>query len=249
MRLKEMRLVRLENKMFYYDAHCHLLTKKRFQKAKEQGVKYFIVNATHPDNWEEVAALARQETGVLGCVGVHPWFVNNLPDDWFLKLNNLLLENPLLMVGEIGLDAARADLPYQAQVFENCLKLARLHKRPVHVHGVKAWSNLVDILACYSDVPCLLHRYSGSPAHTKHLLTYNTWFSFIRGKAFQNAPADRVLTESDSPDGLHRSEGVKALVEESGVSLAQFDDNFLKFISCLNGVDKVVEELKGSACK
>lgn len=226
------------NKMIYFDAHCHMQPLKRFDKAKELGVTLFIVNATHPDDWESVCRLAQERDDVLPCLGVHPWYVESLPADWLNRLSRYLEENPTVMVGEIGLDGTKGRLPYQAQIFENCLRLARFYKRPAHIHGHKAWSNIVDILACYSEVPCLFHRYGGGQSHTRRLLQYNTYFSFIRPKPYENIPADRVLIESDSPDGLHRPEGVVELAANAGLSWEQLNQNLKRFLSPLAGIDQ-----------
>ena len=82
-----------ELKMFYFDAHCHLQNKRRFEKAKKLGLKYFIVNATRPDNWEEVIQAFKVMPEIL------PWYIDRLPIHWVNILSQYLNKNPNVMVG------------------------------------------------------------------------------------------------------------------------------------------------------
>lgn len=229
--------------MFYYDAHCHLQIKTRLEKAKEAGVKYFIVNSTHPDNWERVCQLAKERNDVLPCLGVHPWFVQNLPICWMSILGKILHENPQIMIGEIGLDATYPDLPYQADIFEKCLKLAQIYKRPVHIHGHKAWAHVINILKCFPGTVCLIHRFSGPEIHAQRLLEFkNVYFSLMNPRAASFIPVDRILVESDSPGGTKYIENVIETGNRCGCGWEQLDHNFLNFLNHLPAARAQISE-------
>ena len=56
--------------MIYFDAHCHLMNEDVFLKAQDNDVRFFIVNTTHPKEWERVAELNKGQTGIYFCAGV-----------------------------------------------------------------------------------------------------------------------------------------------------------------------------------
>lgn len=217
--------------MFYFDAHCHILPLKQMERSVTGGVSYFICNATKPDDWQSVIDLAQQVEGVYPCIGVHPWFIDELSGDWMIQMQLLLEKYPSLMIGEIGLDGTRPHLTKQAEIFETCLKLARQYKRAVHIHGYKAWVNILNILVCFPDISCLFHRFSGSEVQARYLSKMvNAYFSVMTSKPLRYLPADRVLIESDSPDGLHKPIRVIELAERLGLNWEQLDYNFCSFI-------------------
>ncbi len=217
--------------MFYYDAHCHIMPVRQMIKASQSGVAYFICNATAPDNWDDVYALAKQVEGVYPCVGIHPWFIDELRADWQIKMRLMLEKDANMMIGEIGLDGSRSNLTNQAIIFSKCLKLARHYNRPVHIHGYKAWQNIADILAYYPDITCLFHRFSGSEALVRKLMKVsNAYFSVMTAKPIPFIPPERILVETDSPDGLHKPSNVIELIERLHLNKDKLADNFCRFI-------------------
>lgn len=218
--------------MFYFDAHCHLQNQRRFEKAKKLNLNYFIVNATQPDNWEEVCLASEVMPEILPCLGVHPWYANRLPVHWENKLSQYLNRNPNIMIGEIGLDSTRPDLPRQADVFENCLRLAQIYKRPVHIHGYKTWLLIYEILSCYPETVFLLHRFNGNDVMVRRFLKLkNAYFSIMNPRMATRLPAERVLVESDSPDKNRRLESVIELGNQAVGGWEQLDHNFYSFFN------------------
>ncbi len=217
--------------MFYFDAHCHLLPRKQFIKAMDAGITYFICNATHPRNWHKLLDVASTITGIYPCIGIHPWYIADLKSDWQVKMHLLFEKYPHLMVGEIGLDTTRPDLSRQAEIFEFCLKTALKYRRAVHIHGHESWGLITDILKCYPGLTCLFHRFSGTPSQAKQLSTVtNAYFSLMSVRPARYLPAERILVESDSPDGLHKPARVMELAERIGLDWAQLDANFCRFL-------------------
>ena len=217
--------------MFYFDAHCHLLPRKQFIKASNAGINYFICNATHPQNWHKLLDIASTLPGIYPCIGIHPWYIADLKSDWQIKMQLLFEKYPHLMVGEIGLDTTRPNLARQAEVFEFCLKTALKYHRSVHIHGHESWSLITDILKCYPGLTCLFHRFSGTASQAKQLSAItNAYFSLMSVRPARYLPAERILVESDSPDGLHKPARVIELAERIGLDWAQLDANFCRFL-------------------
>ena len=104
----------------YIDAHCHTENIPAISA---------IVNSAKIADWGRVSELSKN--GPYGAIGVHPWYVSDLPNNWGRLLEKYLLENPQLMVGEIGLDKHKPNMDFQMSVFEHQLKIAH-----------KSWDNL-----------------------------------------------------------------------------------------------------------
>ncbi|MCI4054242.1 TatD family hydrolase, partial [Klebsiella pneumoniae] len=80
----------------------HILT-----AARKVGVKRFIVPATRPQDWEDVADLAEMpsEHGQIRiALGIHPWFSDGIAERDCVRLEAMLARYPQAWVGEIGLD-------------------------------------------------------------------------------------------------------------------------------------------------
>lgn len=232
-------------RMKYLDAHCHILSAEKIHDTCSHGVGALIVNATQPVQWETVAELARKDTCVYGAIGVHPWYIADLPDGWDFELINALATNPDLMVGEIGLDKNRPDFETQESVFCRQLQIAHDLSRVAHIHCVGAWGRMMDILRGVELPPAMvLHAFSGSPELVRELAGLGAYFSF--GNAIVDekhtkmrasvavVPKNRILVESDADDTCHKSmdETLKTMAELCGVGFTDMVE-----ITCKNMED------------
>lgn len=219
----------------YFDAHNHVhfpILQKRWGKLllrlEAIGLAGAVVNGTHPDDdWDDVAALAARHPWVVPSFGVHPWDVGTRPADWQAKFEARLMATPRAAVGEIGIDrwmidtarpdhplltdVVRAPMTEQIEVFVWQLDWAAKHDRPVTIHCLQAWGQLLEILQNHPRPTrgFLLHAYGGPtemvPAFTElgAYFSFNTSFLDPRKKkaqqAFAAVPADRLLAETDAP--------------------------------------------------
>lgn len=186
----------------YIDAHCHTENKPTIGA---------IVNAATISDWGRVVELSK--AGMYGAIGVHPWYLNDLPDNWYAILREMLIQNPELHVGEIGLDKHKPDMDLQISVFEQQLLLAHELGRGVSLHCVGAWEHIARILRVFQNkLPrfILAHGYNG-PVHMiqKFADEYNMYFSYgprnIRNSSrILATPHNRILaeTDSDNPSGV-----------------------------------------------
>jgi TatD DNase family protein len=113
--------------------------------------------AVAPDDWQACLHYAAQSNHRIAAVGVHPWYVGDLPHNWLDDVESILQQHARVMVGEIGLckvarfvrtykDGKKAALALQRQVFTQQLDLAARYQRPVTVHCVQQQQILLDIL-------------------------------------------------------------------------------------------------------
>lgn len=214
------------------DCHLHLQDERLYPQAdaiitrlREIGVKTLVVNGTEPGDWDKVAELSERFPEVIPFFGLHPWRVNDADPNWEDRLRNFLEHFPESGVGEIGLDKwiRGHDIEKQRDAFVRQLDLAREFHRPVTVHCLQAWGQLLeclqrgafqggqsDDLTLLGNV--LLHSYGGPAEMVDDFLDAGAYFSisgyFFRPdkseklKVFKHIPDERLLIETDAPDML-----------------------------------------------
>ncbi|KAK3141732.1 hypothetical protein QOZ80_4BG0337640 [Eleusine coracana subsp. coracana] len=208
-----------------FDAHCHLqdprvvaVAPALIRAAAASGVARFAVNGTSEKDWHLVKRMAEDHPAVVPCFGLHPWWVPERSPDWMDSLRRFFVETPEAAVGEIGLDKGShgktIDFGDQVEVFRRQLKLAKELDRPVSVHCVRAFGDLLEILKQIGPFPAgvLLHSYLGSAEMVSGFANLGCYFSlsgFLTGmksskakKMLKSIPLDRILLETDAPDAL-----------------------------------------------
>lgn len=216
----------------FSDNHCHLqdsaFSEDRdavIARARAAGCQRFACAATHPGDWRVVLDLAAAHADILPTLGVHPWFVEDLPADWLDRLNVHLRHHPGCAIGEIGLDHLRrpAGDPLAEQVFRDQLALARALNRPAILHSVRCWGRMTELLKGDGTPAAgiLLHAFSGPVELVPQLTDLGGWFSIAapplavnRRKAHRAIcaiPDHRLLIESDAPDMPPLTENVETI--------------------------------------
>lgn len=163
--------------MNFTDTHCHLADAALCENlphiltaARKVGVKRFIVPATRPQDWQDVAELSEMpsEHGIRVAFGIHPWFSDGIAEQDFAGLTAVLARYPGAWVGEIGLDFYdKTQTPQQRerqiQVFSRQLEIAQTLSRRVIIHNLKATA---DIAAAVKQTGFtrggIVHAFSGS---------------------------------------------------------------------------------------
>ena len=184
--------------MKFFNAHCHEFT-------PTPDVVGAVVNATNESEWGRVLAL--QSDVVHVALGVHPWNIDSISDGWVARLRQILVNNPRVMVGECGLDAMHPEMDAQINVFVSQIRVAAGLKRPIHIHCVQAWNEIVRILNSETLPPVIvMHAFSGTPEIISQM-PENVFYSFspavldVNHKRMRasvaKCPANRILIESD----------------------------------------------------
>lgn len=142
-------------------------------------------------------------------IGIHPWYIDESRIDADLKIieEKLQAEN-CLAIGECGLDK-RIEVPFDLQisVFEKQLALAQKFKKPVVIHCVAAFQEVIEIKKRLKiTVPMIIHGFSKNKQVAEQLITAGFYLSF--GKyllknpdlktVFQHVPNDRFFLETDT---------------------------------------------------
>ena len=214
--------------MTYIDAHCHLLKESEFQDAHLVGVKRILVNSAHLTDWEKVAS----SKGIIPSIGIHPWYVAEATGDWAEKMEKMLAENPELQVGEIGLDKLKPNFARQKQVFLTQLELAQKYNRVASIHNVRAWGEMMPLLKPFKkDTRMLFHGFSGDKIVVGFLADSESYFSVHNGAKIPLIPADKLLIESDAPDGMDSPVALPFLYQQLGVKAEQIETNFERLMN------------------
>ena len=142
-------------------------------------------------------------------IGIHPWYIveDRVEADLGI-IESKLHEKNCLAVGECGLDK-RIEIPLAAQqvVFEKQLLLAQKYNKPVVIHCVAAFQEVMDTKKKLNiSVPMIIHGYSKSLQLAKQLLDNGFYISFgkylLRNpeleSVFTSIPNNRFFLETDT---------------------------------------------------
>ncbi|HEZ0853546.1 TPA: TatD family hydrolase [Neisseria meningitidis] len=175
--------------MNFTDTHCHLADAALRENlphiltaARKVGVKRFIVPATRPQDWQDVADLAERasENPLWGnihiALGIHPWFSDGIAERDCVRLETMLARYPQAWVGEIGLDFYdKTQTPQQRerqiQVFSHQLAIAQTLRRRVIIHNLKATADIaVAVKQTGFAQGGIVHAFSGSAEEARVLV-------------------------------------------------------------------------------
>lgn len=144
-------------------------------------------------------------------IGIHPWHIdeNRLESDLKIIEEKLQL-NECLALGECGLDK-RIEIPMELQVsvFERQIALAEKYKKPLVLHLVAAFQELIEIKNRLNiSVPIVIHGFSKNEQIAKQLIDNGFYISFgkylLRNpelkSVFLSVPDDRFFLETDMID-------------------------------------------------
>ena len=178
-------------------------------------MKFYNLHSHTATQQENVVELVNQyphdfdATIPVYSIGIHPWFIveERLESDLEI-LETKLQETNCLAVGECGLDK-RIAIPIELQqlVFEKQLVLAQKYNKPVVLHCVAAFDELIATKKKLNiTVPMIIHGFSKSEQLAKQLISNGFYISF--GKylllnteleyVINSIPNDKIFLETDT---------------------------------------------------
>ena len=175
-------------------------------------MNYYDIHAHHPAiDPEDVTIINRiignekEENSFSGqwcSVGIHPWYIYNNVQGQFLRLESVVLCPSVVAVGEAGLDkVSETPLDIQSDVFAKQAALAERSGKPLIIHCVKAWDELImQRKSMKPRVPWIIHGFRGNGILAQQLLKQGFFLSFgeyFNQQALQAAWPDRLFAETD----------------------------------------------------
>ena len=186
-------------------------------------MNYFNLHTHKFTNQPEVLELVNQYpqefdiTIPFYSIGIHPLYVdeNRLESDFKIVEEKLAVPE-CLALGECGLDK-RSETPFELQqsIFERQLALAEKFNKPVVIHCVAAFQELIEIKKRLKiSVPMIVHGFSKKVELAKQLIDNGFYVSFGKNlllnpeleAVFVSIPNDRFLLETDMVE-----EGIRAV--------------------------------------
>jgi TatD DNase family protein len=195
------------------DTHAHLTAlddvDDAIERAAEAGVTRILNVGTSIDDCRRALSLAERHDGVYAILGIHPHEAGTATEGDIAVLRDLLQHPKAVAVGETGLDWFRDYAPRddQRRLFTAELELASELGKPAVIHTRAADDETLAALADF-DGTVVLHCFS-SPHMLPTALERDWYVSFAGNATFPKAvdlrlaatevPAERILTETDSP--------------------------------------------------
>jgi TatD DNase family protein len=177
--------------------------------------------------------------------GIHPWYLNENNGDQLLKKVNLLAGSAnMIAIGEAGYDKLRgASMELQRKFFDGQVIIAEKVGKPVVVHCVRAWD---ELLASYKRLepvmPWLIHGFRGSVGLAEQLLSkgmyLSFWFDFVirpeSADLLRALPKDKIFLETDGAD-IDIREIYKKVARDLDLSVDELKmvimENFMRIFS------------------
>lgn len=187
--------VDISTNVFDTHNHAHLTkevptTENDENEINEDDIVPSITCAIQPGDWEDCLDYSCSSPHRWAALGVHPWYLPALlPEpiwkDTMQRLEDCLTNDPKLLVGEVGLDAAarwvRADkqgaLERQQACLYHQLQIASKYKRPVSIHCVQQHKQLLEVFQRLQQTDGLppamaLHSFTGNQRQMEQFLEW-----------------------------------------------------------------------------
>ena len=179
-------------------------------------IPFIDIHTHHSLNSEEIISVpsiflqdidSKNEIEASFSAAIHPWHATKFSlEQVSVMLENLTNQPGLIAIGETGLDKiCAADYQQQKLLFELHLKYAENHHKPVIIHAVKSWNELIVYLR-RSKLQFILHGYSEGTELTKQLIDLGCYFSVGKSvlqityrfrEALQIIPRTSLFLETD----------------------------------------------------
>jgi TatD DNase family protein len=149
--------------------------------------------------------------GVAYTYGIHPWFLNeDNHDKHILSVEEIVRLPFIIAVGEAGFDRLRGpSAELQRQTFEKQVLISEEVKKPVIIHCVRGWDELLSVhKRLRPKMPWLVHGFRGNIELAGQLLSkglyLSLWYEFVlrpeSAGLLRALPADRIFLETDGAD-------------------------------------------------
>lgn len=205
------------------DTHIHLDDERYLDdfeemmaRAREKGVKAFVIPGAHPGTLERAVEIAEANNDVYFAIGVHPYDLEGIENFDFYRY----VSHPkCVAIGECGLDYYRlegtdeekaAEKQRQADAFRKQIRIAKEVNKPliVHIRDASHDSKMILIEEEAQQVGGVLHCYNADE-ELLSLSKHGFYFGIGGVLTFQNAkklvnvlpkiPREKLVIETDGP--------------------------------------------------
>ncbi len=133
--------------------------------------------------------------------GIHPWYSED-SENQMLYFKEIVSDPRIVAIGETGLDKLKGpSYDIQIPVFKEHITLSEKLKKPLIIHCVKAWEELIKIRQETEPTqPWIIHGYRGKPELTRRLIKEGFMFSVgddINVESMELIPIESLFCETD----------------------------------------------------
>lgn len=200
-----------------FDTHAHY-DDERFSEDSEEllssleykGITGVISCGVNAESSKANLRLAEKYPFIYAAVGYHGLNTEDLTDDYIEFLKDLIKNEKVVAIGEIGLDYhyEKETRDIQLKIFREQIELANEYDLPVIVHDREAHEDTLNILKELKPKG-VIHCFTGSVEMAKEIVKIGMYIGLGGAVTFKNAvkpvevakfvPADRLLVETDCP--------------------------------------------------
>lgn len=214
----------------FIDIHTHKIPDFNENISSDINKHIYILNKDFSDE-------INNDSDFLYSIGVHPWnsisIVNDdkFIDDSIIAIKKKLSNHRIVFIGETGLDILRgADISLQRKLFIKQIHLSESTSKPLIIHCVKAFNDLIEIRKSTSAKQrWILHGYRNKNVQAQQLIQHGIELSF--GSRFNEASMQVAWEE-------------RKMWLETDDSHCSIEEIYEKAATCLNvSVDEIKEDI------
>lgn len=201
----------------WIDTHCHLdfIYEKKLKDESlfdDSLLDFIICPSANHESFNILKKLNQKNQNIVYAFGYHPLYLNDLPANPILFLENEVLNSKPIAIGEIGLDfyLGNEDKEKQKIMFLQQLELASKYKLPVILHVRSAIDDVLKNLKDFPDVKGIAHAFNGSLQQAQQFINIGFKLGFGGSMTYSRAkkinrlalelPIDSIVLETDAPD-------------------------------------------------
>jgi len=111
-------------------------------------------------------------------VGIHPWETSTCDENKLNLVNKLMQQEQVKAIGECGLDRLKgASIEKQKEIFEQHIDWANELNKPLLIHCVKAYSDILYYLK-FIHVQAIMHGFKGNLVEAEEFVKKGAVLSF-----------------------------------------------------------------------
>lgn len=221
------------------DTHVHLnddaykdILNDIIESANNNSIKKMIVIGCDYQSSLKAIEIAKKYENIYAMIGLHPSDVDKETDKELNWLKQLLREEKVIGIGEIGIDLywTKENKDLQIEFFEKQLQLSLEYNLPVCIHSRDAIELTYQVLS-KNNYRGIIHCFSGSLEMAKKFIKLGyligiggvvTFKNTNLKEVVKNIPMECIVTETDGPylaptpyrGKLNKPEYIKLIVDE-----------------------------------
>jgi TatD DNase family protein len=197
--------------MKYIDSHCHLYKFNEIEIKRIIRNKDIIILSVSEDLESSLKnlILSQLNENVIPAIGIHPWNIEKVNENAFKIIEDIIKDNKIKILGEIGLDKKFKPETFEKQkeIFEKFLNLAKEYDLNLNLHTPNASNEVFDLLIKYDIKKAYFHWYSGDEKLLEEIINKGYFIGINVAtiinekykKYIEIANIKNIITESDGP--------------------------------------------------